>query len=135
MNILAFKLFTLQCRCNCICYGIFGLFYFVHYPHMSTSPPIPVIQVNHVSHNVQPGGEAQNATETAPTAESAAENPQLDMSALSSQFAKFATESATEDKSDADFTKCLADTMKHLSENNTQLQVFCFLLYYTFFVS
>lgn len=70
----------------------------------------------------QGSGEAQNDKDPASTADSAAENPQLDMSSLSSQFAKFASASATEAQSDTDFTKCLADTMKHLSENNAQLK-------------
>lgn len=58
--------------------------------------------------------------------QSLAEVPHFDLKGMAAQFAQFAeaaTKSAEQSKSDADFTECLADTLKQISENNEQLQV------------
>ncbi|KAG0716511.1 Peroxisomal biogenesis factor 19 [Chionoecetes opilio] len=61
---------------------------------------------------------------TAP-APASAQAPEVDLSSMATQFAQFAqaaAKSAEETKSDADFTHCLADTLKQISDNNEQLQ-------------
>lgn len=77
-----------------------------------------------------PGAESEPAAVQAqPPSDSVqplSEVPQLDLNAMAAQFAQFAdaaTKSAEQSKSDGDFTQCLADTLKQLSENNEQLQV------------
>uniref|UniRef100_A0A0P4WRK6 Peroxin-19 n=1 Tax=Scylla olivacea TaxID=85551 RepID=A0A0P4WRK6_SCYOL len=58
-------------------------------------------------------------------AQSSAEAPEVDLSSMAAQFAQFAqmaTKSAEEAKSDADFTQCLADTLKQIGDNTEQLQ-------------
>lgn len=69
---------------------------------------------------------ATQTQQSSAPAQPSAEVPEIDLSSMAAQFAQFAqaaTKSAEETKSDADFTQCLADTLKQISENNEQLQV------------
>lgn len=93
-----------------------------------------------MEHQLGASGEAQNPVEAvqspapttlspveADTSPSANDVPAsgIDFSAMSAEFAKFAeaaAKSASEAQSDADFTGCLAETMKQLNQNNEELK-------------
>lgn len=82
----------------------------------------------HISGKENPAVAAAATTTQASStpAQPSAEAPEVDLSSMAAQFAQFAqmaTKSAEEAKSDADFTQCLADTLKQIGDNTEQLQV------------